>query len=90
MPATKIPAVSQAWLDPSISEAVRDSLQDHLEALGDTEASNIYRLVVDKAERPMLEIMMRYTHGNQSRAAEYLGINRATLRTKLRRHGLLG
>jgi Fis family transcriptional regulator len=50
---------------------------------------NIYRLVLDEVERPLLELMMRYTHGNQSKAAQCMGINRATLRTKLKRHNLL-
>ncbi|MFZ1386460.1 MAG: helix-turn-helix domain-containing protein [Thiolinea sp.] len=76
-------------LDSSLSETVTRTLQDYLDALGDHEASNIYRLVVDEVERPMLEVMMRYTHGNQSRAAQCMGINRATLRTKLKRHNLL-
>lgn len=76
-------------LDSSLSETVTRTLQDYLETLGDHDASNIYRLVVDEVERPMLEVMMRYTHGNQSRAAQCMGINRATLRTKLKRHNLL-
>ena len=76
-------------LDSSLSETVNRTLQDYLDTLGDHEANNIYRLVLDEVERPMLEIMMRYTHGNQSRAAQCLGINRATLRTKLKRHNLL-
>ncbi|WP_298610589.1 helix-turn-helix domain-containing protein [uncultured Thiothrix sp.] len=76
-------------LDSSLSETVSRTLQEYLDTLGDHEASNIYRLVVDEVERPMLEIMMRYTHGNQSRAAQCMGINRATLRTKLKRHNLL-
>ncbi|MFM2317929.1 MAG: hypothetical protein RLZZ215_550 [Pseudomonadota bacterium] len=76
-------------LDSSLSETVTRTLQDYLNTLGDHEASNIYRLVVDEVERPMLEVMMRYTHGNQSRAAQCMGINRATLRTKLKRHNLL-
>ncbi|EIJ32991.1 MAG: Fis family transcriptional regulator [Candidatus Thiothrix singaporensis] len=80
---------SRVGLDSSLSETVARTLQDYLDTLGDHEASNIYRLVLDEVERPMLEIMMRYTHGNQSKAAQCMGINRATLRTKLKRHNLL-
>lgn len=80
-------------LDASIAKTVEVNLQDYLDTLmqkmPDADPTNIYRLVVDEVERPMLEIMMRYTHSNQSRAAQCLGINRATLRTKLRRHNLL-
>lgn len=76
-------------LDSSLSDAVRRTLQEYLDTLGDHDASNIYRLVLDEVEAPMLEVMMRYTHGNQSKAAQCMGINRATLRTKLKRHNLL-
>lgn len=77
-------------INPSLAKTTNYVLQDYLDALGDNElASNIYRLVMDEVERPMLEVMMRYTHGNQSRAAQCLGINRATLRTKLKRHNML-
>ncbi|MBK8453735.1 MAG: helix-turn-helix domain-containing protein [Thiofilum sp.] len=80
---------SSRTLDASLSETVRRTLQDYLDNLGDQEASNVYRLVLDEVERPMMEVMMRYTHGNQSKAAQCMGINRATLRTKLKRHNLL-
>ena len=76
-------------LDPSLSETVHRSLQEYLDTLGDHEASNVYRLVLDEVEPAMLDVMMRYTHGNQSKAAQCMGINRATLRTKLKRHNLL-
>ena len=75
-------------LDASLSEAVIRTLKDYLDTLGDHEAMNIYRLVLDEVERPLLEIMMGYTHGNQSKAAQCMGINRATLRTKLNRYNI--
>lgn len=76
-------------LDTSLSENVRRTLQEYLDSLDGHDPSNVYRLIVDEVERPMLEVMMRYTHGNQSKAAQFMGINRATLRTKLKRHNLL-
>ncbi len=76
-------------LDPSLPEMVHKALQEYLETLGDHTASNVYRLVLDEVEPAMLDVMMRYTHGNQSKAAQCMGINRATLRTKLKRHNLL-
>ena len=72
-----------------LAETVERALQDYLDALGDHEPTNIYRLVLDEVERPLLETMMRYAHGNQSKAAQYMGISRATLRIKLNRHCLL-
>ena len=79
--------MKQQTLDASLSETVVRTLQDYLNTLGEHEAMNIYRLVLDEVERPLLEIMMGYAHGNQSKAAQYMGINRATLRTKLNRYG---
>ena len=81
--------MSKITLPSHVSSTVRDALQNALDGLGDQEASNVYRLVLDEVERPMMEVMMRYTHNNQSKAAQCMGINRATLRTKLKRHNLL-
>ncbi len=50
---------------------------------------DIYRKIIDEIERTLFATTMKYTFGNQSKAAMYLGINRATLRTKLKRHGLM-
>ena len=68
-----------------LAETVKRTLQDYLDTLGDHEATNIYRLIMDEVERPLLEVMLNYTHGNQCKAAQCMGINRATLRTKLKR-----
>ena len=76
-------------IDPALSETAQRTLQEYLDTLGNHEPSHVYRLMMDEVERPMLEVMMRYTHGNQSKAAQFMGINRATLRTKLKRHNLL-
>lgn len=49
----------------------------------------VWRFVTDSIEKPLLEKLMAYTGGNQLQAARILGINRNTLRSKLRKHGLL-
>lgn len=76
-------------LQASLAETVDRVMREYLDVLGEHEASNIYRLVIDEVERPLMDVMMEYTKGNQSKAAKYLGINRATLRTKLKRYDLL-
>ena len=53
------------------------------------ESTNVYREVGNKVDRIVLEMVMKYADGNQQLAAEYLGISRMTLRTKLRALGLL-
>jgi Fis family transcriptional regulator len=76
-------------LQASLADTVDRVMREYLDVLGEHEASNIYRLVIDEVERPLMDVMMEYTKGNQSKAAKCLGINRATLRTKLKRYDLL-
>jgi DNA-binding protein Fis len=49
---------------------------------------HVHRYLTDSIEKPLLTKLMEYTHGNQLQAARILGINRNTLRTKLRKYGL--
>ena len=49
----------------------------------------VYRFLTNSMEKPLLIKLMEYTSGNQLKAAQILGINRNTLRSKLRKHGLL-
>lgn len=49
---------------------------------------NLFDLVMDEVERPLLVTVLRHTRGNQSKAAEILGLNRGTLRKKLRKYDL--
>lgn len=70
-------------------EAVNGELKTLLSQFEGTEPCNIYRAMLDKVERPVLAAMMQETNNNQSRTAEMLGMNRATLRTKLKRHNLI-
>ncbi|MEB4590116.1 helix-turn-helix domain-containing protein [Candidatus Thiothrix sp. Deng01] len=73
---------------PALCDVARQHLQAHLAELGENEARNIRRLMLDEVERPVLELMLHHTHGNQSKAAIALGISRTTLRAKLKHHGL--
>lgn len=73
----------------SLSETTATTVKEYLQLLGDQDATFLYRQVMDEVERPLLEVLMTHTNGNQSRTAAYLGINRATLRSKLKRHSLI-
>ena len=73
----------------SIQEVVQKSLEEYFNDLGEQQASNIYDMVVLTVEKPILEVVMQRADGNQSHAAQMLGINRNTLRKKLQEHGLL-
>ena len=65
---------------------VSSCLDNYFKALNGHQPNDLYRLVINQVEGPLLETVMRYSDGNQSRAAQILGINRATLRKKLRFH----
>lgn len=71
-----------------LSSAVGVALELYFEQLDGQKPDNLYRMVLDEVERPLLECVMSHCRGNQSKAAEYLGLNRGTLRKKLRLYGL--
>ncbi len=71
-----------------IREAVTRALDDYFKELDGHDCNGLYRLVLNEVEIPMLQAVMAYCAGNQTRAAQLLGLNRATLRKKLREHGI--
>lgn len=73
----------------SICEAVVDTLDKYFQDLEGEKPDGVYDMVIRCIERPMLEYVLQHTQGNQSAAAELLGINRNTLRRKLVDHQLL-
>lgn len=77
-------------LKTCLSQAIREHLRPYLASLKDTTLKgNLYALVLEQVEKPLLEEVMALTKGNQSLAAEVLGINRNTLRKKLKDLNLL-
>ena len=74
--------------EPPLAELVRKSLERYFEDLNGQPAADLYELVVAQVERPLLELVLRRCRGNLSKAAQVLGINRATLRTKLQKYGI--
>ena len=72
-----------------ISACVQRALDRYFRDLDGELPSGIYDMVLKSIERPMLETVLRQASGNQTLAAEMLGINRNTLRKKLNDHQLL-
>ena len=66
-----------------IADSVRRSLERYFKDLDGTRPQSIYDMVLKNVERPMLEAVLDHAEGNQSVAAEMLGINRNTLRKKI-------
>ena len=71
-----------------LSHAVADSLEAYFRTLNGHAPRDLYDLVLEQVEQPLLKTVLHHCNGNQSRAAEMLGLNRATLRKKLRQHGI--
>jgi Fis family transcriptional regulator len=74
--------------DNELSLTVRKMMKQYFKDLDGEKPSGIYNMVVNCVEKPLLEVVMYHAQGNQTRAAELLGINRNTLRKKLLEHGL--
>jgi Fis family transcriptional regulator len=66
-----------------IADSVRKSLERYFKDLDGTKPRSIYDMVLKNVERPMLETVLERAEGNQTVAAEMLGINRNTLRKKI-------
>jgi len=72
----------------SLQEAVRDRVERYLEDLGDAEPHDMLSMVINCVERPVIQIALEKTQGNQTRAAKMLGITRSTLRKKINTHNI--
>ena len=72
-----------------IEECVRTSLEGYFRDLRGTEPDSMHDMLVRVVERPLLEVVMQHADNNQSKAAQWLGLNRNTLRKKLLEHKLL-
>lgn len=67
----------------------QEALERYFHTLNGHRPEALYDLVIGEVEKPLFRAVLDYTGGNQSLAANILGINRGTLRKKLRLHGLL-
>jgi Fis family transcriptional regulator len=72
-----------------LHDSVRQALESYFMQLKGQAPNNLYELVLAEVEVPLLEAVMEYTKGNQSRAAILLGLSRGTLRKKLKIYGML-
>jgi Fis family transcriptional regulator len=72
-----------------ISACVTGALEKYFRDLDGEMPCAIYDMVLRNVEKPMLEVVMRHAEGNQTLAADMLGINRNTLRKKLTEYNLL-
>ncbi|MCB1949017.1 helix-turn-helix domain-containing protein [Nitrosomonas sp.] len=69
-----------------IACCIRKSIDKYLNDLDGEKPCPVYDMVILSVEKPLIEVILQYTHGNQTQAAEILGINRNTLRQKIKRY----
>ncbi|MFB6347937.1 DNA-binding transcriptional regulator Fis [Moraxella marmotae] len=68
---------------------VENAVQRYFDALDGADVNNLYDVFLAELERPLLITTLKHARGNQSKTAQILGLNRGTLRTKLKTYGLL-
>lgn len=87
------PAPVETYNTPQQSQSLRDcverAMDNYFKHLDGQPVSEVYEMVLAEVEAPMLEVVMKYTRHNQTKAAQVLGLNRGTLRKKLKQYGLL-
>ena len=73
----------------SLASSVEEAVKGYLNTMADEQVTELYELVLSEVEVPLIESVLQFTNNNQSQTASILGLNRGTLRKKLRKYGLL-
>lgn len=85
-PVTTIEKTEQ---DQSLRACVESTMENYFRHLDGQAVNDVYDMVLAEIEAPLLEVVMKNTRQNQTKASEILGLNRGTLRKKLKQYGLL-
>ena len=83
------PAEPFSQQESTLRSEVEKSLRRYFQYIEDEPVTDLHQMVMSEVEAPLIEAVMRYTGNNQSKASIMLGLNRGTLRTKLKLYGLL-
>ncbi|MBU2710918.1 DNA-binding transcriptional regulator Fis [Zooshikella harenae] len=73
----------------TLRDSVEKSLANYFSHLDGQDVTDVYQMVLSEVEAPLLEVVMAHVKGNQTKASAILGLNRGTLRKKLKQYGLL-
>ena len=73
----------------TLRDNVQHSLNNYFRQLDGQPVTDVYQMVLAEIEAPLFETVMAYTKDNQTKASQLLGLNRGTLRKKLKQYGLL-
>lgn len=74
--------------ESEMMRVVRRAIDGYFKDLDGEKPSGVYDMVINCVEKPLLESVLHRVRGNQTHAAEMLGINRNTLRKKMKAHGI--
>ena len=74
--------------ETDLARSVRRAIDGYFRDLDGEKAGGVYEMVINCVERPLIEAVLTHVDGNQTHAAEMLGINRNTLRKKMTAHGI--
>ncbi|MEO8803236.1 MAG: helix-turn-helix domain-containing protein [Rudaea sp.] len=85
---TRLDSVAEPALQPALRECVARAVRRYLSDMDTHMPESLYELVLSQVETPLLDEVLRWSGGNQSKASAALGMNRATLRKKLAARGL--
>ena len=72
-----------------LRDSAEEAFSEYFDSLNGHAPVEFYQTVMEEVEQPLFRAVMSYTRGNQSRAADILGINRGTLRKKLKTYGMM-
>jgi two-component system nitrogen regulation response regulator GlnG len=87
LPATT-PVLQEHFAELSFEDTVRQKLRTYFQPDTAPDLQNLHALVIGQVERPLIELTLEFTGGNQLKAADLLGINRNTLRKKITELGI--
>lgn len=73
----------------SLRSEVEKALERYFDQIDNEPVTSLHQMVMSEVEEPLLQAVMRFTGNNQSKASIMLGLNRGTLRTKLKHYGML-
>lgn len=80
--------ISEERQDSPLKECLRHALNEYFDRLNGHNPTELYELVIREIEPPLLETTLERAGGNQTKAAKFLGMNRSTLRKKLRQYDI--
>ena len=86
---TSSEAVAQDKAQHTLRESVEVAMENYFSQLDGQKVVDLYELVISEVEAPLMEAVMEYTRGNQTKASVAMGLNRGTLRKKLKKYNML-